>query len=89
MAYNSISPIGPERADLRIAYAASQLAKVWRGKGQQPYKLEGFLLKFGEHVARETPREIEARMQRAMRMYKAAQAAAQQKRSKKPAKGKR
>lgn len=55
--------VDPElRADYRIASIVQVIANVNRGKGQRPYTLQDFLLKFNEPPQRhrQTPEEQEA-----------------------------
>lgn len=47
MAYSHIEPFGEERADLRAALVAATTANAFRGR-KEPYKLNDFLLTFGE-----------------------------------------
>jgi hypothetical protein len=52
MAYDRLSPIGDERADLRSALIATVLANVNRDpKKQRAFKLDDFLLRFEEKPA--------------------------------------
>ncbi len=44
VAFDSIEPIGGQRADLRTAMLASTFVNVWKGKGQAPARLKDFLL---------------------------------------------
>lgn len=46
MAYHSLEPFGELRADYRAALIAQTIANVNRSKGQDPYKLEDFLINF-------------------------------------------
>ena len=46
--YSMFEPFGEERADYRAASIAAVIANVNRSKKQKPYKIEDFLLKFGE-----------------------------------------
>lgn len=46
--YNSIEPIGDDRADYRAASIVQMLYNVNRGKNDKPGKLEEFLLKWAE-----------------------------------------
>ena len=61
LAYDRISPIGPERADWRAAMLAATLANVWRGKGA-PLAIADFLPVFDKIPRRRDPREMEAEM---------------------------
>ena len=44
MAYDLIEPFGEERADLRQAMTSCIMANAWRGKSQNAYKVEDFML---------------------------------------------
>jgi hypothetical protein len=57
MAYDRMSPIGPQRGDLRAALIATVLANVHRNpKKHQAFKLDDFLLRWEEKPA-QTPDE--------------------------------
>ncbi len=45
-AYYQVEPFGEERADLRSAIVATNIANGNRAKGQKPYKIEDFMPKF-------------------------------------------
>ena len=46
--YAALEPFDETRADYRAASIATMIANVHRGKDQKAYKLEDFVLKFGE-----------------------------------------
>lgn len=48
IAYSNLEPFGEERADLRSALIACVVANVNVGKGQKPFKIDDFMLKFEE-----------------------------------------
>lgn len=47
IAFSKIEPFAEERADLRAAIVAQQIANANRRKGQAAYKTEQFMPKFG------------------------------------------
>ena len=51
MAFSRIEPFGEERADLRSAVVACVIANANRGKNQRPFKIDDFVLKFGQKKA--------------------------------------
>ncbi len=54
MAYASLEPFGEERADLRAALVAQITANALRSR-KEPYKLNDFMLRFGEERPDEDP----------------------------------
>ena len=62
MAFDRLSPIGPERADWHAALIAVTLANAWRGKGQRAYRLEEFLPQFGPKRPQRSAAELEMMM---------------------------
>lgn len=46
MAFFNIEPFGEQRADMRAALIACVMANAWRGKNQNAFKLDDFILKF-------------------------------------------
>lgn len=56
--YASLDPFDETRADYRAASIATMIANVNRSKDQKSYKLEDFLLKFGEQTKKkQTPED--------------------------------
>jgi hypothetical protein len=51
-----LEPFDETRADYRAASIATMIANVHRGKDQRAYKLEDFVLKFGEKP-KQTPED--------------------------------
>jgi len=43
IAFNQISPIGDERADLRAAQICTMMGNAWRGKNSRAFKVVDFL----------------------------------------------
>lgn len=73
MAYDQLSPIGPERADWRAALVASTTANMFRGKGQKAYQPADFMPKFAGSEQRRTPEQIEAMMMQWARQHNRAE----------------
>lgn len=58
-AYAAVEPFDETRADYRAASIATMIANVNRGRGRQAYKLEDFVLRFGQQAKkRQTPEEM-------------------------------
>jgi hypothetical protein len=52
IAFKRIEPFSAMRADVRIASLVCMIANVNRGPQQKPYKIEDFLLQWGEKEVR-------------------------------------
>lgn len=71
IAYNQISPGGPERADARAALIACTVANATPRKGGRRYKIKDFLLNFGKQAApvRRKAEDIKAKLLHWKGMY--------------------
>jgi len=50
-----LDPFGSERSDMQAAMMASVTANAWRGKDQDAYTVEHFMLELGERKLRKGP----------------------------------
>jgi len=62
LAYDRISPIGPERQDWHAALLASTFANAFRGKNRAPFRIKDFMPQFDGGHRRRTVEEIQADM---------------------------
>lgn len=70
MAYDRISPIGPEREDWRTALLACVMSNLWRGKGQRTAKMADFMPQFRAERKWPSVEEIKRRMRTWLRGVK-------------------
>lgn len=67
VAYDRLSPIGPERQDINQAIGTAVLANVHRGKGSKQYKPQDFLPFFKDANKATTAEEMKRRFQMMVR----------------------
>jgi len=60
MAYDRVSPIGPERGDLCAGIVAATVANCHRGKGRAAFKPTDFMPRFAASATSDMASEIKA-----------------------------